>query len=267
MSYQIVSAVIESDRYKGPTKAVLIALCQHINNDRFKADGDTEVWAGYKQLQKLSGWSRSVVKREIDTLEKDGVLEVIEVGAGTNPNHYRLYLGLLDLKLDRAYVPPALRQQEGGVGESPVVGLERPYVGSEKPHLGVGGGAGETPKQRTCFEPIKTNNHKPGNVVHDVFSETQSAEPMFTPLEMKIRDWARKHKFWAKFTRTDKGFRTVLNNGVITEQYQKARKTTIRVPSPLTEDDPGTEPCSVHRFAYIRTCHECVENHMTVRER
>jgi hypothetical protein len=92
MSFYIVDAVLEWDRYKNPTKAVLVALCQCINEERYQASGDTEVWPGTKRLIQLSGCSYNTVRRSIDRLEADGIITVLSEGVGAETAHYVIHV-------------------------------------------------------------------------------------------------------------------------------------------------------------------------------
>jgi hypothetical protein len=94
MSFELVDAMIESDKYKGPVKAVLIALCRHISYERYinSRYADTEVWPGYETLARESGWSKKVVGRSIAKLESDGVVETISPGVGKDSAHYLIHL-------------------------------------------------------------------------------------------------------------------------------------------------------------------------------
>jgi hypothetical protein len=97
MSYIIRDALLKSNCYKGPVKAVLYAMASHINQERWEKSGDTEVWAGYKRLMLESGYSKRVVIRCIKRLVADDIVMVMSTGSGKATSHYKLYLGKLDL--------------------------------------------------------------------------------------------------------------------------------------------------------------------------
>src|SRR5882672_21977 len=92
MSFYIVDAVLEWDRYKNPTKAVLVALCSCINEERDQASGDTEVWPGTKRLMLLTGCSHDTIGRCIKRLEQDGVVTILSKGVGDETAHYIIHV-------------------------------------------------------------------------------------------------------------------------------------------------------------------------------
>ena len=92
MSFYVVDAVLKWDRYKNPTKAVLLALCSCINEERYQASGDTEVWPGTKRLMLLTGCSRDTIRRCIERLEQDGVITILSEGVGTETTHYIIHI-------------------------------------------------------------------------------------------------------------------------------------------------------------------------------
>jgi hypothetical protein len=92
VSFYVVDAVLKWDRYKNPTKAVLLALCSCINEERYQASGDTEVWPGTKRLMLLTGCSRDTIRRCIERLEQDGVITILSEGAGTETTHYIIHI-------------------------------------------------------------------------------------------------------------------------------------------------------------------------------
>jgi hypothetical protein len=138
MGYEHVEMVLESKRYRGPTKAVLVALAHHINAKRYQERGGwDEVWPGYARLQAISGWSRAVVKREIDRLMKDGVVSVKEYGKGTESTKYIIHIDRVSA------VAETLGSEQPQVGsDEPQAGVtENPGVGSERPpKRGIGSG-------------------------------------------------------------------------------------------------------------------------------
>jgi len=90
MGWQEVALIIESPLFKGPEKAVLIALAHHINHDRFIASGDTEVWPAYPTLVEYSGWSESTVQRTLIKLEADGIIKCTFKGVGKQSSRYTI---------------------------------------------------------------------------------------------------------------------------------------------------------------------------------
>jgi hypothetical protein len=260
MSYTAVKLVLESDLYKGPTKAVLVALAHHFN----ARTGSNEVWPGYARLQRISGYSRSVVKREIDRLIEYGIVEVLSEGVGSESTHYLVYLGKLGLC---------------GVGETPVVGTDEPHVGSERPR-GVGS---ERPPNREVFNregsreaqveekelasaavprsptlpasPEQTsgtsspNPCTPSSAVEvavyfgglngDANSFAGQLAPFLRELSVAdlkaIIDFGRNSSFWEVKIRTPKGFITCLQKGGIIDQWRnppraKKHKPAVQLP-------------------------------------
>jgi len=119
MSWKHVQLVLESTRYKGPTKGVLLALTCHLNAKRIKSAADYEVWPGKKTLIRISGWGETTVEKAIRQLAKDGVVEILQVGVGKETSHYKLHL---DKLVDRDAA-------QGGPGDDPQWTAEQPTVG------------------------------------------------------------------------------------------------------------------------------------------
>jgi hypothetical protein len=117
MSYKHVAMAIDSPRYKGVQKAVVIALCSHLNGERIKNNADFEVYPGLKALCRESGWSRAPVQRAIDELCADAnpVVEILSVGVGSESTHYLIHP-------DRLVVA---ERHQGSGGELPGVVSER----------------------------------------------------------------------------------------------------------------------------------------------
>lgn len=121
MSWKHVQLVLESTRYKGPTKGVLLALTCHLNADRIKSAADYEVWPGKKTLIRISGWGETTVEKAIGQLDKDGVVEILQVGVGKETSHYRLHL---DKLVDRDATQGGPGDDPRGPGDDPGVGRE-----------------------------------------------------------------------------------------------------------------------------------------------
>jgi hypothetical protein len=123
MGWEHVELALESTRYGGVEKMVVVVLCHFINMKR-AANGDTVVWPGMKTLVRMTGWTKSPVQRAIDNLvaDKNAVVEIVSVGAGSESTRYRIHLDRL-----------------GGSGELPGVVAESHNGSSSE----VPGGSGE----------------------------------------------------------------------------------------------------------------------------
>jgi hypothetical protein len=118
MGFEHVDQVLESDRYKGPTKAVLTALAHHMNEKRNK----NEVWPGKSRLSAVSGWKETTVEKALDQLIADGVVEVKSPGVGRESTHYLIHLDKMGRSQDS--LPVGHETARGGVSYGPGVGCE-----------------------------------------------------------------------------------------------------------------------------------------------
>ena len=118
MGYEHVDAALESDRYDGVKKAVVVALCKFINAKRAER-GDTEVWPGLKTLCRTAGWGRRAVQRAIDALaaDKNPIVEIKAQGNGTETTHYIVHLDRLGGV--RGTLPVASETPHRSVRETP----------------------------------------------------------------------------------------------------------------------------------------------------
>jgi hypothetical protein len=93
MSYKHVAMAIDSPRYEGVQKAVVIALCHHLNAERIKNNADFEVYPGLKTLCMETGWKKTAVQQAIDNLTSDTnpVVEILSVGVGSETTHYLIH--------------------------------------------------------------------------------------------------------------------------------------------------------------------------------
>lgn len=312
MSYIIRDALLKSNWYKGPVKAVLYAMVSHINQERWEKSGDTEVWAGYKRLMLESGYSKRVVIRCIKRLLADDVVVVISTGNGKETSHYKLYLGKLDLTYrpsKDAYDPgddqvhttsdPGAGMERGGkYGESMVEvarkennsngisGNHSPqfpevnqgesrlikgnestpsaYPGVRGEGIGVRGeptriGGARTPvyaeRVPNKEQQQTTNNQSTGKLKQSNSPSARVSYPTCFPEEVyrpeaeltpdeddedEMFEFAKKHKFWTKFTRNPKSFRKgCLESEAFLKQFKKFRKATTRVPLPAEPDEFG----------------------------
>jgi hypothetical protein len=142
MGYEHVEKVLESGRYHGVAKAVLIALVHHINAKRAEK-GNTEVWPGKGRLEFLSGWKETAVEKAVAKLVSDGVVEITKLGVGSETTHYFIHLDKLsgteieamrEKRGLRSDLPDGRKTADGGVSEGPVVGREA------TPKRGIGSG-------------------------------------------------------------------------------------------------------------------------------
>jgi hypothetical protein len=314
MSYIIRDALLNSNWYKGPVKAVLYAMVSHINQERWEKSGDTEVWAGYKRLMLESGYSKRVVIRCIKRLLADDVVVVISIGNGKETSHYRLYLGKLGLTyrhskdaydphegdLRGTYDPPtgdprgssvgATGGRAGNAGDNsngmngdnsphPPEGTRTPprvtegnestpsaYPGVRGEPMGIRGertriGGERTPVYAESVpnkEQQQTTNNQSTSKLQQVNSPSARVngaahqrtvsivdrpEAELTPDEDdegEMFEFAKKHKFWTKFTRNPKSFRKgCLESEAFLKQFKKFRKATTRVPLPAEPDEFG----------------------------
>jgi hypothetical protein len=237
MSFYIVDAILEWDRYKNPTKAVLVALCSCINEERYQASGNTEVWPGTKKLMHLSGCSYNTVRRCVERLEQDGVVTILSEGVGTETAHYLIHVAhipqscFIKSYLERTHTSgpddspelPEVNHGEsrliqgngGGTGEGTPVGAERVHVPPERAHGMTGEGAGVYPERSPNKElnnefnmerksKVTYNSPSARDLRESAFSD-DPPEVELTPAEEEFRDemyeFAKEHKFWKKFTR------------------------------------------------------------------
>ena len=142
MGYEHVEMVLESGRYHGVAKAVLIALVHHINAKRAEK-GNTEVWPGKGRLEFLSGWKETAVEKAVANLVADGVVEITKLGVGSDTTHYFIHLDKLsetENEVMRAKhgsrdgLPDGREATDGGVSDGPGVGREA------TPKRGIGSG-------------------------------------------------------------------------------------------------------------------------------
>jgi hypothetical protein len=155
MGYEHVDLALESDRYTGVEKAVVVALCKFINTKRAEK-GDTVVWPGMKTLCRVAGWKYKAVQLAVDrvTSEDNPAVEIVSSGAGTESTHYRVHL-------DRLSVASGSIPSQGTPAG---IARDATLVGRETLQCGVSHATGCSASDPTCsvIDPT-VGRETPGN--------------------------------------------------------------------------------------------------------
>ena len=278
MSFYVVDAVLEWDRYKNPTKAVLLALCSCINEDRYQASGDTEVWPGTKRLMLLTGCSRDTTRRCIERLEQDGVITILSEGAGTETTHYIIHIAHIPQScFIRSYMERThtsgpddghsprfpevnlgesrLTQGNGsGSGERTPVVAESTHVPADSYHRGSGKRPGVVaesyPNKELNSEFNMERKSKPNQVTSPSARVSSSGflsdppEVELTPVEQELQDemyeFASSHDFWKKFTRPplSRFIKGCVESEAFQMQFMKFKKARKKTSSKIPSSAP-----------------------------
>jgi hypothetical protein len=191
MGYEHVELALESTRYKGVEKAVIVALCDFINNERAK-EGDTVVWPGMKTLCRITGWSKSPVQRAIDNIVAgdNPAIEIVTVGKGQESTRYRVHLDRLGGSSQPIPPQPTV---DGGSGEPIPEVAESPHPRSgDLPSYGrraTGVVAESYPNQEYNQQSTIKENQK-----EEVEEESASASSDFSnPQNSDVMEEFKKH--------------------------------------------------------------------------
>jgi hypothetical protein len=268
MGFEHVDQVLESERYTGPTKAVLVALAHHINSKRAEK-GDTEIWPGKSRLEAVSGWKETAVEKALDQLIADGVVVVKSLGVGRESTHYLIHLDMLGGLQDG--LPVGREKVEGELSEGPEVGREtapNKELELEKRKQEPGNNNSAVPvdvvSSYQTQNPINPRSrsilsapenapspsayelgmyfHKtsdPNNALAVVFASL--IQPWLTRTKADtatvkyIIDFSRQGDFWPVRCATPKGFASCLERGSLAQQardhYRKSKRLGKRLSS------------------------------------
>jgi hypothetical protein len=260
MGYEHVNQVLESERYHGATKAVLVALAHHINSKRAEK-GDTEIWPGKSRLQKVAGWKETTVEKALGQLIADGVVTVKSLGVGRESTHYLIHLdklgGLRDgLAVGRETAPNKeleweKRKKQSGTNNNSAVPDD--VVSSSQtqnqinPHSRSTLSTPENAPSPSALELgmyfYKTSDPNSGmarmfaSLIQPWLSRTKAD----TATVKYIIDFSRQGDFWPVRCATPKGFVSCLEKGSLARQakdhYKKGKRFGKKLSSAHGGDD------------------------------